>query len=292
MVLALPFLVLVPAEAASLPELRFEAPPRMAPLVERLQRVDRTRLLRVAELTGLSEPGPPIRVVLAPEGSAAARRAPSWGVGYAFGAAGLVVLMPSRVPGYPDQDLESVLLHEVAHVLIARAARRRPIPRWFDEGVAMAVSRHGLADRTHLIFATIGRGSLHLADLDAVFPRGSRAAARAYALSGAVVRWLIEEHGEDVVARILAGAGAGLPFDVAFERATGRSLAAAEAAFWRRMDFWNKWVPFLTSSIFLWLLVTALAIVSFVRRRQRDEEIRRRWDAEDAWSGDEDGWVN
>ena len=35
--------------------------------------------------------------------------------------------------------LEDVLRHEVAHVLISRAAGGRAVPRWFHEGVAMSV---------------------------------------------------------------------------------------------------------------------------------------------------------
>lgn len=277
-----------------LPRLDFVGPPEMAGTIADLEPVDAVRLRRVMALTGLDDPGPPIRVTVAPEGTPEARRVPSWVVGYAVGAAGLVVLLPARVPSYPDKSLQSVLVHEVAHVLVARAARRRPVPRWLDEGVAVATSRFGFEDRTRLIFASLRRGHPSLASLDEAFPAGPGAAARAYAFSGAVVRWLLAEHGDQVVARILAGIGAGLPFEEAFYRATGTSLFAAEGDFWRQITFWHKWVPFIGSSTFLWLLVTALALVAFYRRRRRDEEIRARWDAEDGWVGDEpdDGWVH
>lgn len=289
------FLAVPRARAATPPELRFEAPPAMAPLVERLQGVDRGRLLRVMAVVGLDQAGLPIRVVLAPEGTPPARRAPSWSVGYAFGAAGLVVLLPSRVPGYPDRSLESVLLHEVAHVLVARAAGRRPVPRWFDEGVAMAVSRVTLSDRTHLVFATIRRGSLSLADLDRAFPAGPGAAGRAYALAGAFVRHLLDTYGQGVVADILSEIAAGATFDTAFARRAGAPLGEVEAHFWRQLDIWQKWVPFLGSSTFLWILISLLALVAFRRRAQRDAEQRARWEAEEAWAeagGPSDEWVN
>ncbi len=266
----------------AVPELRFEAPPELAGMAERLASSDRSRLRRVVAITGLRDPGPPIRVTLAPEGTSAARSAPSWVVGYALGAAGTVVLLPARVPAYPDPSLESVLMHEVAHVLIARAARRRPIPRWFNEGVAMAASRFGLRDRTELVFATIRRGQLSLAELDRVFPSGAGAASRAYAFSGAVVRWLIDTSGEDVVARILDAVGAGMPFEQAFREATGRTLANAEASFWRRNTFWHQWIPFLGSSTFLWLSITMLFLLATRSRRARNAEIEARWAEEDA----------
>lgn len=265
------------------PELRFEAPAPMARTVERLQSVDSEPLERIARLVGLDDPGPPIRVVLAGEGTSAARRAPSWVVGYAVGAAGLVVLLPQRVPSYPDRSLESVLLHEVAHVLIARAAGRRPVPRWLNEGIAMAVSRVTLTDRTALVFATFRRGDVSLADLDRAFPAGPTAARQAYALSGAVVRWLLDTYGEGVVAEILGALARGKPFAAAFEGATGTPVTTAEATFWRQLDIWQKWVPFLTSSTFLWLLISMLAVVAFLRRRRLDEEQRARWEAEEAF---------
>jgi hypothetical protein len=37
--------------------------------------------------------------------------------------------------------LEAVLCHEVAHILIARAADGRAVPRWFNEGLAVVAER-------------------------------------------------------------------------------------------------------------------------------------------------------
>ena len=77
----------------------------------------------VMSLVGLSEPGPPIRVLLVPEASPLAGKIPAWVAGFAEGT-GMVVLLPERTPGYPDSGLEEVLAHEVAHVLARHAAER------------------------------------------------------------------------------------------------------------------------------------------------------------------------
>ena len=278
------------ADAASAapapPELAFEAPESMARHIEVLDAMDRAPLVDTMRLLGLDDPGPPIRVVITPEGSDAAQWMPSWGVAYAVGNAGLVVLVPSRVPGYPDRTLETVLHHEIAHVLIARAARRRPVPRWFNEGLAMVAAREargewGLDDRGRLMLATLRRGEDTLANLDQGFQGGSASASMSYALSAAFVRFLIQEEGERVIARIFEQLGNGVPFPQAIRRATGRTLGQLQGAFWDRLDLWNKWVPFLTSSTFLWLAITGLALVAFRRRRQRDAELRAQWDEEE-----------
>jgi len=295
-VLALIFLTV--SAQADVPELQFlPATEKLEALAQRLDsNVDRDRLASVADLVGLDHAGPPIPVHLAPEGTIAAKRAPSWGVGYAT-STGHVFLLPGRVPGYPNRDIENVLVHEVAHVLMDRAARGGHVPRWFHEGLALYAARDWtLEDRTRLIWVTVrGHGSA-LDDLEGQFQRGATSANRAYAFSGAFVRYLIEEHGHGAPAEILDGVAEGKSFADAVLGATGRTLPEVETSYFRHLDFWNKWVPFLTSSTTLWIAISLLAIYAFKRRRDRDAEILARWDEEERQhelaQTSTDGWVN
>jgi len=268
--------------AATLPEIEVEAPPEMAAAAARVRAFDRRELLPVLRLLGVEDPGAPIRVVLAPEGSDLARAAPAWVAGYAYGALGTVVVFPARAPPYPEDSLEELLHHEVAHVLIVRAAGYREVPRWFDEGLAMVAGRSwGLEDRARVTLALLPPRDLTLTELEAWFGEAGRA-ARAYALSGAFVRDLLHRHGSDTAARVLGLVAVGVPFDEAFRRATGDTLAAAEAAFWRRQNLWSRWVPLATSSATLWIGVTLLAVYAMRRRRQRDAALYALWQAEEA----------
>ncbi len=97
----------------------------------------------IVRLVGLEAPGPPVLVILAPEDGEVARQVTPWTAGFAIGHASLVVLFPSRSLTYPHDALEDVLRHEVAHVLISRAAAGRRVPRWFNKGLAMAVDGPG-----------------------------------------------------------------------------------------------------------------------------------------------------
>lgn len=232
-------------------------------------------------MVGLEDAGPPIRVILAPEDAPEAR-VPAWVAGYALGSAGPVVLLPARSPSYPDHSFEDLLRHEVAHVLIDRAARDRPLPRWFHEGVAMvAGGAWGLEDRTQVTLALLTEGDIALAEVERRFRRGQGDVGKAYAVAGSFVHGLYDEHGPDVAARILAGVRHGLPFPDAFEHATGRSLVAAEREFQRRLSLWYRWVPLLTSSTALWLAITLLALWAIRSRRARDAARLRRWDEEE-----------
>lgn len=269
----------------SLPILRFEASPALAPVAARLGKLEPARLARVMTLVGLEHPGPPIRVVLAEEGSPPARRVPAWMAGYAIGPIGLVVLMPARSPWYPDRTLESVLLHEIAHVLVARAAGRRPVARWFNEGVAMAAAPYGLGDRLQLVLASMRRGHPSLISLERAFPVGPDASGRAYALSGAVVRWLLDRYGDRAVARILARVNDGASFAEAFAAVTGEPLAAVEARFWHSVAGWRRLLPLATSPALHWLSITALFLLACALRRRRNTRQRQRWALQEAAPG-------
>jgi hypothetical protein len=271
-----------PAAATELPRLAVQAPARHAGLAAQLESLPPRRFAAAMGLIGLERAGPPIAVALVTERSPEAAAAPAWVAGYAYGALGRIVLFVERTPTYPDGSLAALLDHEVAHVLVSRAAAHRPVPRWFNEGVAMVAGHAwGIADTSRLTLAILTRGGQSLAEVDDLFAGHSGEVARAYALAGAMVRELLRRYDRGVVARVIAGVRAGRPFDEAFRAATGSSVATFETAFWRRHSFLYRWVPLLGSSVTLWFAITLLALVAFRRRRRRDAEIRDRWRVEE-----------
>jgi hypothetical protein len=282
-VAALSLLLLIFVAPALAQPLIVEAPPALEPLAERLRSLDPLQIEGAARLVGLDDPGPPIRVILATEGSAEALAVPPWVAGYARPEQGVLVLLPARSPRYPDSSLEDLLRHEVAHVLVGRASGQRPLPRWFHEGVALIAGlAWGLEEQSRLAATLLRGGEVPLAEVDRRFAGGEGEVRSAYTLSGAFVRDLMSRHGRGVIGAILSGVAAGLPFDEAFARATGTTLAEAERTFWASQTFWYRWVPFLTSSAVLWILITLLALWAIRRRRRRDAAQRAAWDAEEA----------
>ena len=262
------------------PELSIIAAPGLEPAAKGLARLDTAKLVTVMQMVGLGDAGPPITVVLTPESSDVARRTPSWVAGFADGDRGVIVIFPSRTPTYPYDSMEALLHHEVAHVLIARVAPSAEIPRWFHEGLAMALERTwGIRDRSELALAVVG-GRRSLAAVDADFRGSASSAARAYGVSGAFVRDLISRHGPGFPARVLASMAAGAPFADAFSRATAMSLAEAERVFWRE-SWWYRVLPWLTSSFALWMVIVGLAVVARRRRAARRRALRARWEIEE-----------
>jgi len=272
--------LLTPAVAGPAPTLEIEAPPELAADAERLRRLPSSALEQVVQLVGAAG-GDPIVVSLVPEDAPLAREAPAWVAGYAYGALSRIVLFPERVPRYPNSTLEELLLHEVSHVLLDRAAGHRPLPRWFHEGLAsVAGGPWDLRDGGRLSLAMLRSRELSPQQIDRLF-RSPGTVSRGYAVATALIRDLLRRHGEELVPELLARRRQGEGFDTAFRHVTGLTPGEAAHAFWRREVFWYRWLPVLSSSATLWIAVTLLALVAIRRRRQRDAAIEARWDAED-----------
>ncbi len=230
----------------------------------------------VMELLGLTEPGPPVRVLLAPEASPLARAVPSWVAGYADPPAGTVVLLAERTPSYPDGGLEEVLAHEVTHVLIYRASGGHKVPRWFDEGLAMLAGRSfGLSDQTHLALALLSGDRVPLIALDGEFRGEAWQVRRAYALSGSLVQDLLEHYGPGLPRAVLSRLARGLSFDEALREATGSSLLDVGESFYARQTALKRWIPILTSSAVLWFGITVFAVVAALKRRHEKVALAR-----------------
>jgi hypothetical protein len=270
------------ASAAALPELIVEAPAELQAEAKVVLEVDRRRLEAAARLIGLRGAQPPVRVVLAAEGSPPAAAVPAWISGYAYGSLGRVVLLPERTPSYPDGSLEELLLHELTHVLVARAAGERPVPRWFNEGLAMmAGGPWNLEDRTRLTFALVRRTERPLGEVENLFNGSPAEVRRAYALSGALVRDIVLRYGRPTPRRILAGIARGKSFAGSFRGSTGVTLNAAMRSFWQRHSFWYRWVPLLGSSFTLWVMIVLLAFVAWWPKRRRVAALQRAWEEEE-----------
>ena len=262
-----------------IPRLTIEAPEELAAARIRLESFDTGRLRGVMQLVGLDAAGDPIRIVLAPEGSPLARRAPPPIAGFASLDEGLIVLFPARSPAYPHDTLEDVLHHEVAHVLISRAARGAPVPLWFHEGLAVLAERTWrLEDDARLLRELVLVSRTPLDRLDELFAADGASRNRAYTLAAAFVRDINRRHGADAAASILRHVGRGDTFERAFLQATGESLSAAEIAFWNRHRFWTSIGPFLTTQTALWMIVTIVGVYAIIRRRQQRAAQRARWE--------------
>ena len=117
--------------------------------------------------------------------------------------------------------------------------------------------------------------------LDELFAGGEADAQAGYALAFSLVRHIEEEGGLGATRGIVDRVAAGETFERAVRGATGRSLDDLTAEWRRSATLAYRWVPVLTSTVTLWMLVTGLVFVAWSRKRRRVLEIRARWALED-----------
>jgi hypothetical protein len=269
--------ILAPAAAPAYGQwtVRVDAPASLQPQADRLKAVDADALARALEHGGLSLPTT-VSVTLIPDDDPRARATPDWYVGLASGTRDIAIF-PGRVAAYPYDSLESVFRHEVVHLALNARAGGRPLPRWFHEGIAVAIeSGWGVADRLRLVAAAFSEPRLD--DLSRLFRSDARSETmQAYLLAAALVDELRRSHGAALPGRIAARVAAGEPFDAAFASETGESPPQAAARAWRSYRRWTNWMPYATSASAVWSLILALAFVAFGVRLWQRRERRRRW---------------
>ena len=273
----------LPVSATEPPRLLVEGPPSLSAITKRLQTINTTRVLSIMSLVGVNLPGNPIRIIVAPEESEWAQQAPAWVSGYAISDQHLIVVLPERVISYPYDSLESLLEHELAHILIGRAAGGQSVPRWFNEGLAM-VAEHSwdFDDQARLLWALLTDEPTSLTELETLFHQDRATTGHAYTLSHALVRHFMQEFGSEWPKRLLASLSQGYTFEIAFARTTSHSLEQAHAQFWDNQSSWSRWIPVATSSGVLWVSIILLALFVFKKQRQRAEAVKRQW-REDDW---------
>ena len=273
--------------------LRLQAPPYLTIEMRRLAAAAENILPALEREIGVKARAP-FTIVLIPTGrleepwQSLDRQAPPWAAGFMIAARRVGAVRLAQTQTYPHNDSTSVLAHEIAHMLIHDAtstgATTTPdVPRWLGEGIAtLTGDRWGFRDSRMLSLAVLTGGLPSLEQLDRDFAGSAGRARRAYAASFDFLRWSKRRYGDDFIARLLAEIGTGATAEDAWETSAGSPLEDSEHRWRRAALLWHRWIPALASSGSLWLLITGLALVAGVRRRQKTLRIRRRWELEES----------
>jgi hypothetical protein len=271
------------ATSAAAQNLTVAAPPALSGTAERIRRVDQRQLASDLADAGLEMP-PAIRVTLVGEDEDAARQTPRWIVGLASGTEDIVIF-PARVGSYPYDSLEAVLRHEIVHLALTARAGGRPLPRWFHEGVAVAVGTGwGLGNDLRLLFGSPDDEGISV--LTRLFESDSQLGnAQAYRMAAVVIADVRRRHGSGTPGAIAAQVARGVPFARAFEIEINDTPDATAARVWSEYRRWNAWLPVVTGGSALWVAILLLAFVAFVARRRKRLRRRRQWDEND-FAGD------
>ena len=265
-------------------QLLIESPTELSGVAEQVRTFDAAELASVMRLTGTNDPGAPIRTLLLSEQSTTAQNTPSWVAGFADPQNDVVIIFPDRIGSYPYRSLEGVLFHEVAHILISRTANGRSVPRWFNEGLASAAEQSwSLEDRSRFAWELFLGSDMTITQLESLFDQSHQDVARAYVISEALVRYILQRYGSFAAAGVLNRMGSGASFESALYVTTGLTISEHLDRFWESQMTWKYWINFAGHPFTLWGFSTLLAIVAIWRHRQRRRERRRQWEMEEEW---------
>ncbi|MGQ9502792.1 MAG: peptidase MA family metallohydrolase, partial [Anaerolineae bacterium] len=159
-----------------------------------------------------------------------------WTGGQSFTEHGVVVITVSPY----DLDFGLIAVpHELTHIVIDQATDNPygDIPRWLDEGLAVYMS--GELDSPfrgyRSLVATYARQNrlMTLQTLSSSFPADPEQANQAYAQSGLVVEFIIQNYGKEAMAKLLSIFAQGSLYDDALLEALGVDTWGLDNA-WRK----------------------------------------------------------
>lgn len=209
---------------------------------------------------------------------------PHWAAGVAHPPTGEIIIARHAPDGSPT-DLESLLRHEMAHVILHRATDGAELPRWFHEGVAESYSGTLSFSRSQtLASAVFGPGVPQLDRLEQNFHRGEGPEVSvAYAASRDLVEFL---RGYDATGmklrQVMTELSQGHRFEVAFIHAYGRGLEELVAQWRGGLPGRFVWYPLMASGGLPFILVAPLVAVAWIRRRRKVRRGMERLEREDA----------
>jgi hypothetical protein len=230
---------------------------------------------KVATELGIEQP--PAEVFLARRARDMARglppghTPPPWAGGVTWPREGLIAIALASPEG-ARQHLVTLLTHEYSHLALAYAAHFRPVPRWFVEGFAHVQAGERSWGRAQTLAYAAAAGRLQPLDrLDRGFPLREDLATLAYAEAYDFVGYL-REQSPGGLQKLLKGIADGDDFYSAFRTAYGRTLGTVERDWQADVKRRYLWWPIVTSGTGLWMILSVLAVVAFVRRRRRQRE--------------------
>jgi hypothetical protein len=220
-------------------------------------------------------------------------RLPEWGGGGAIGRDTIIVPLDRLM--LSGMDAGRVTVHELVHIVLARAYGGIAIPRWFHEGMAMTLSGELLFDEQVTVSRAIFTHRLMPLDaVERVNALDQYAAALAYSESHLAVMFLIKEYGLDTIPEFLDAVRTTGRFDTAMVKVLGFTPKEFESFVNDDIVKRYSFIFLISDSALYWIPITLLFIAAFIavtirnkkKRRMMEEEERKEAEAEE---GEKDG---
>ncbi len=195
---------------------------------------------------------------------------PDYATGVAYSRWGVILLTMSAPQTWEPPDLQVVLVHELSHIALYRAVLGNPVPRWFNEGVAIHQSEVRLLPRMEsLLRAAAQRSMLRLSELDKHFPDRPHEVNIAYAQSADVVGFLRRSNNDERrFHRLIQSLRDGETFDTALATGYGWTRVGLERQWRDSLRTRYRILPALLAGSTIWVAAAILVVFAYRRRRR------------------------
>jgi hypothetical protein len=204
-------------------------------------------------------------------------------VAYAVPKKGLIVIDYSKMKIHPF-TVESLLKHELCHLLLHQYIKEDSLPKWLDEGIAQWVS-NGIAEiimdnrKSVLDKAILTGRNIPIRYLVDRFPEDKESLLLAYEESKSFVEYIRNNYGDEGIRRVLESLKDGKGIHEAIQEELSISLVRLEKEWLKDYNKWINWFKFLSSNLYeiLFFLAALITILGFIRmlmkkREYKDEE--------------------
>jgi hypothetical protein len=196
-------------------------------------------------------------------------------VAYALPEKNVVVVDSSKMNTSPF-TLETIVKHELCHLLLHHHIKKDNLPRWLDEGICQWAS-DGLADilmdskRTRLPAAVLSDSDFDLVNLAQRFPRDKNGLILAYEQSKSVVEYMSRQYGPQSIHDLLGLLRQGVDIESAVENRFAISFETFEEQWRNHLKASINWFTYLSIHLYEILFVSAalLTILGFIRKLLR-----------------------
>jgi len=202
---------------------------------------------------------------------------PEWSSGAADARRAVLFLQSPRFAD-PDEPLERVVVHELAHAVLGAAMNGVEAERWFEEGFAMLESGEtGFGESIQLMWNFLLGQALPLSEIEDVLTFKQPKAALAYRESRSAVNYFVEQYGSSAVGDLIAALRMGRSMDQAMVLATGISMKSFEAEWFNIMTRRSRNAVIVDGTVVLSVVFTTLFFAALVATRVRTRRIQEEW---------------
>lgn len=206
---------------------------------------------------------------------------PDWGAGTAIPEKGLIII---KSPKYirTGRSFRELLGHELAHIMLHRAAGGRWLPRWIHEGVAMHVSGEWDIGQDILVARAAWTGNLiQLQLLENLSQFNGAKANLAYTESYLAASSLLKRGDRYILADLLDMYRKNGDFYGSFRIAVGTDYVSWISNWFERTSMQYHLLLFIFDSKIFWILVPLFFIFLVIYKQKQNRKIRRRWKIEE-----------